>query len=190
MFHVTPIRTSLRRAGWVLLTFSLLASYLAGATDHLTAPGIALAPPSNGRSLVALLIEYTLIFVCGWLWVHRTWSNWRESGLARSVAATQTPSGQLLWTWTLKQALAGVLFLVVGIWLSLAIAATVEDERGLIIGVAVALGTVGVQYLLLARRVGKLEQGRGVVYYWQRQPGVLSFERVSVFSVPVSAVLW
>jgi hypothetical protein len=25
MFHVIPIRTSLRRAGWVLLTFSLLA---------------------------------------------------------------------------------------------------------------------------------------------------------------------
>jgi threonine/homoserine efflux transporter RhtA len=90
----------------------------------------------------------------------------------------------------MKQAVAGGLFLVVGIWLSLAVAATVEDERSLIIGVAFALGTVGVQYLLLARRVGKLEQGRGVVYYWRRQPGVLSFERVSVFSVPVSAVLW
>jgi hypothetical protein len=65
---------------------------------------------------------------------------------------------------------------MVGIWLSLAVAATVEDERGLIIGVAFALGIVGVQYLLLARRVGKLEQRRGVVYCWQRQPGILTFE--------------
>jgi hypothetical protein len=98
MFHVTPIRTSLRRAGWGLLTFSLLASSLAWSTDRLTAPGIALAPPSNGRFWVTSLVEYTFILVCGWLWVHRTWSNWREGGLARSVAATETPSGRLLWT--------------------------------------------------------------------------------------------
>jgi hypothetical protein len=190
MFHIIPIRMSLRRGGWVLLTFSLFTSYLAGSTDRLTAPGIGLAPPSNGRSLVALLVEYTLILVCGWLWVHRTWSNWREGGLARPVAETETPAGWLLWTWTMKQALAGVLFLVVGIWLSVALAATVEEERRLIIGVAFALGTVGVQYLLLARRVGKLEQGRGVVYYWQRQPGILDFEGVGILSVPVHAVRW
>jgi len=189
MFHVISIRTSLRRAGWVLLTFSLLASYLAGSTDHLTSPGIALAPPSNGRSLPAVLVLYTSILVCGWLLVQGTWRNWRRGVLARSVAATQTPSGRLLWTWTMKQALAGALFLVVGIWLSVVVAATVEDERRLIIGVAFALGTVGVQYLLLARRVGTLEQGHGVVYYWQRQPGILDFEGVRILSVPVHAVL-
>jgi hypothetical protein len=60
ILHLIPIRTSLRRAGWVLVTFSLLASYLAGSTDRLTSPGIALAPPSNGRSWVAVLILYSI----------------------------------------------------------------------------------------------------------------------------------
>jgi hypothetical protein len=90
----------------------------------------------------------------------------------------------------MKQMLAGVLFLVIGIWLSLAVAATVDDERHLSMALVFALGTVDVDYLMLARRVGKLEQGHGVVHYWQRQPRILSFERVGVFSVPVYAVLW
>jgi hypothetical protein len=56
--------------------------------------------------------------------------------------------------------------------------------------VALVPGTLGVRYVMLPRRVRKLEHGRDGVCFWQRQPGVDDFERVGVYMVPVYAVLW
>lgn len=191
MAHVSPIRMSMWRAGGMLLTLSLIASVVAVSTEHLTAPGIALAAPANGRSWGSLAIEYTLIVVCGWWSANGVWSNWHRRGLAQPVAVAEPPTTRVRWTWTMNQLILGALFLVADIWLALVTTATVDEESRLILVIAVALGTIGVSYLHLAWRVGKLERAHGVVYYWQRQPGILSsFENVRVDAVPTSAVLW
>jgi hypothetical protein len=90
----------------------------------------------------------------------------------------------------MKQVLVGVPFLVAGIWLASKVAGTVDGEVRLIDIVALAIGSNGVSYLLLARRVGKLEWERGVVYYWQRQPAIENFEHTSVYAVLLHAVVW
>lgn len=192
MFRVIPIRVSLWRAGWVMLTIGLVAWFVSTSTRSLPSPGIhiSLAVPSNGRAWAGLAFMYAATFVSGWLFASSTWSKWRDRRLVRAVGMAQPPTTRVRWTWTMKQLAVGVLFLVVGIWLSSVGVATVDDESSLILSVATWLSIIGMDYLILARRVGKLERGQGVVYYWQRQPGIFSFERVGVYTVPVHAVLW
>lgn len=190
MFRVIPIRMSMWRAGWVMMTLSLIASLVGATTDRLNSPGIALAPPSNDRSWIELVVIYLLIVVCGWFTASALWSRWRRTVLAQPVTVVETPTARVRWTWTMKQLIAGVLVLIVGAWLSIGGTETVDEEWHVIISVAVALGTIGVSYLILAWRVGKLERERGIAYYWQRQPGILSFEGVGVYGVPIYAVTW
>jgi hypothetical protein len=88
----------------------------------------------------------------------------------------------------MTQVLAGVLFLVVGSWLASWFFRTAEGEYGLIRVIALATGSVGVSYLTLARRVGKLQRDRGITYYWQRQPGIVHFEFMDTYAVPPDAL--
>jgi hypothetical protein len=189
MFPVMPIRTSLWRAGGVLLAVGLITSLVGASIDRLTSPGFQLAPPSDGQSWLVLAIVCTSMLWSGWIHANGKWAKWRAGALARSVTVAQTPSTRVRWSWTRMQAVVGVFCLVAGIGLASLMAATVSEAFRLMNIVALAPGTLGVSYLLLPRRVRKLEQGRDVVCFWQRQPGINNFERVGVFTVPVYAVL-
>jgi hypothetical protein len=184
-----PTRTSLWRAGGVLLALGLITSLVGASIDRVTSPGFELAPPSNGRSWLALAIVYMVMLGGGWWQANGKWAKWRDGALARSVTVAQTPSTRVRWSWTRTQVVVEVFFLVMGIRVDSLIVETVSEAFRLMITVALAPGTPGVTYLMLARRVRKLEQERDVVCFWQRQPGIDDFERVGVYSVPVYAVV-
>jgi hypothetical protein len=65
MFPAIPIRTCLGRAGWMLLTLSLLVSLVGASLDRLPSSGIELAPPSNVRSWGVLAITSTAMLWTG-----------------------------------------------------------------------------------------------------------------------------
>jgi hypothetical protein len=124
------------------------------------------------------------------LHANRKWSTWRDGDFARSVALAQAPVTRVRWMWTRMQVVLTVLVLAASSVLAVLIAETVAGAFRLVAIIAVTPGTLGVSYLLLARRIRSLEQERGVVCFWQRQPGIDDIERVGVYTVPIHAIAW